>query len=105
MNLFNRHTVVTSAIAAAAVCFSSLAMADIEIKGSNKQTVKVKGAVLNAAIGMGATAKQNLSSNAGNVSIKGSNVQETDVTGAVLNAAIGMGSTAKQNLASNTSDK
>lgn len=105
MNFIKRQSVVTTAIAAAAVCFSGLALADIDIKGNNKQTVKVKGAVLNAAIGMGATAKQNLSSNAGNVTIKGGNTQETEVTGAVLNAAIGMGSTAKQNLASNTSDK
>jgi uncharacterized protein YcfL len=81
------------------------AQAEVKIKGKNEQSVKVKGAVLNAAIGAGATAKQNLSSNAGQVTIGGDNKQTTDVTGAVLNAAIGAGTTAKQNLASNTSDK
>lgn len=105
MKTQTRHKLITATVAAAALCFAGMASADIEIKGNNKQTVKVKGAVLNAAIGMGAVAKQNLSSNAGNVSIKGNNTQETEVTGAVLNAAIGMGSQAKQNLASNTSDK
>jgi hypothetical protein len=94
-----------SIIAIALFVAAGAAQAQIKIAGKNEQTVKVKGAVINAAIGMGATAKQNLSSNAGKVDIGGDNKQTTEVTGAVINAAIGMGTTAKQNLASNTSDK
>jgi hypothetical protein len=94
-----------SIIAIALFVAAGAAQAQIKISGKNEQTVKVKGAVLNAAIGAGATAKQNLSSNAGQVTIGGDNKQTTEVTGAVLNAAIGAGTTAKQNLASNTSDK
>jgi hypothetical protein len=81
------------------------AQAQIKIKGKNDQSVDVKGAVINAAIGPGAVAKQNLSSNAGKVDIGGDNKQSTKITGAVINAAIGPMATAKQNLASNTSDK
>jgi hypothetical protein len=94
-----------SIIAIALFVAAGAAQAQIKISGKNEQTVKVKGAVINAAIGMGATAKQNLSSNAGQVTIGSDNKQTTEVTGAVINAAIGMGTTAKQNLASNTSDK
>jgi hypothetical protein len=99
----NKMLIVSLVAVASMVCGG--AMAEIQIKGKNEQTVKVKGAVLNAAIGAGAVAKQNLSSNVGTVTIGGDNVQTTEVKGAVLNAAIGAGAVAKQNLASNTSDK
>jgi uncharacterized protein YcfL len=92
-------------IAIALFVAAGAAQAQIKITGKNEQTVKVKGAVLNAAIGAGAVAKQNLSSNAGKVTIGSDNKQVTEITGAVLNAAIGAGTEAKQNLASNTSDK
>jgi hypothetical protein len=92
-------------VALAAFMAAGAAHAQIKIKGKNEQTVKVQGAVINAAIGAGSTAKQNLSSNAGKVDIGGDNKQTTTVQGAVINAAIGAGTTAKQNLASNTSDK
>ncbi|MBS7807645.1 hypothetical protein [Variovorax sp. PCZ-1] len=92
-------------IALAAFMAAGAAQAQIKITGKNEQKVKVQGAVINAAIGMGATAKQNLSSNAGKVEIGGDNKQTTEIQGAVINAAIGMKTTAKQNLASNTSDK
>ena len=77
------------------------ALAEVKIKGKNEQSVKVQGAVINAAVGAGAKATQNLSSNKGNVTIGGDNVQKTEVTGAVINAAVGAGSKAEQNLASN----
>lgn len=92
-------------LALAAFMVAGAAQAQIVIKGKNEQSVDVKGAVINAAIGMGAEAKQNLASNAGKVSIGGDNKQTVEVKGAVINAAIGMGTKAKQNLASNTSDK
>ena len=92
-------------IALSAFLAAGAAQAQIKIKGKNDQSVNVKGAVINAAIGKGATAKQNLSSNAGQVQIGGDNKQSTNIKGAVINAAIGKGATAKQNLASNTSDK
>lgn len=84
-----------------AMLLSNAAFAEVKIKGKNDQSVQVKGAVLNAAIGPGAKASQNISSNKGNVVLGGANKQSTQITGAVLNAAIGPGSKAEQNLASN----
>ena len=81
------------------------AQAGVKIGGKNDQSVDVTGAVLNAAFGAKATAKQNLASNAGDVKIGGDNKQSVKVKGAVINAAIGPMATAKQNLASNTSDQ
>ncbi len=81
------------------------AHAGVKIGGKNDQSVDVTGAVINAAIGPKATAKQNLASNAGDVKIGGDNKQSVKVKGAVINAAIGPMATAKQNLASNTSDQ
>jgi uncharacterized protein YjlB len=99
-----KQAILVSLVAAAAMV-SGAAMAEVKISGKNTQTVTIKnGAVLNAAIGAGATARQNLASNAGTVSIGGDNTQTVTVNnGAVLNAAIGAGTTAAQNLASNTS--
>lgn len=90
-----------SAIAFGALLASGVASAEVKIKGKNEQDTKVTGAVLNAAIGPGAKATQNLSSNKGKVNIGGDNKQSTQVTGAVLNAAIGPGAKAEQNLSSN----
>ena len=91
------------AILVAGLALGVAAQAEVKIGGNNKQTVTVKnGAVLNAAIGAGAQAKQNLASNKGNVKIGGNNTQEVSVkNGAVLNAAIGAGTKAEQNRASN----
>lgn len=92
------------AAVAGAFLVSGTAFAEVKIKGKNDQSTKVQGAVLNAAIGPGATAKQNLSSNKGKVNLGGDNKQSTQVTGAVLNAAIGPGAKAEQNLSSNDGD-
>ena len=90
-----------------AIFAAGSASAEIKIGKDNNQTVKASFGVViaNAAIGMGAKAKQNLASNAGNVEIKGKNTQMVDMGkgGIVANAAIGMGTVATQNLASNTS--
>ncbi|GAA0724808.1 hypothetical protein [Dokdonella soli] len=88
-------------LAIGAFVFCGSAMAEVKIKGKNDQSTTVQGAVLNAAIGPGASAKQNLSSNKGKVNIGGDNKQSTKVQGAVLNAAIGPGAKAEQNLSSN----
>jgi len=89
--------------AGALLAGASAAMAEITIKGKNEQDVKVRGAVANAAYGMGATARQSLASNVGKVSIGGDNKQTVDIKGAVINGAIGMGTTAEQALSSNVS--
>lgn len=80
------------------------AHAEVTIKGKNEQSVDVKGAVINAAIGANATAKQSLASNVGKVNIGGDNTQRVNVTGAVINAAIGANTKAEQALASNVGD-
>ena len=85
----------------AALLGAGAANAEIKIKGKNEQTVDVQGAVLNAAIGAGAVAKQSLASNVGKAEIAGDNLQRVNVQGAVLNAAIGAGTVAEQALASN----
>jgi len=90
-----------AALAIGAFLVSGSAFAEVKIKGKNDQSTKVQGAVLNAAIGPGAQAKQNLSSNKGKVNIGGDNKQSTQVQGAVLNAAIGPAAKAEQNLSSN----
>lgn len=92
-------------IALSAFLAAGAAQAQIKIKGKNEQTVNVKGMAVNAAIGKGAVAKQNMASNAGQVSIGGDNKQTVNVKGMAVNAAIGKGAIAKQNMASNTSDK
>lgn len=94
-----KKTLIT--LAAAAFMLSGTAFAEVKIKGKNEQTTKVQGAVLNAAVGMGARAKQNISSNKGDVTIAGDNKQTTNVQGAVLNAAVGAGTKAEQNVSSN----
>ncbi len=93
----------TVAMIACGLLLGASVQAEVKIGGNNKQTVTVKnGAVLNAAVGPGAQAKQNLASNKGNVKIGGNNTQEVSVkNGAVLNAAVGPMSKAEQNLASN----
>lgn len=88
-------------LVAGAFILSTPAMAEVVIKGKNDQSTNIKGAVLNAAIGTGAKATQNISSNKGNVTIGGDNKQSTNITGAVLNAAIGTGAKAEQNISSN----
>lgn len=85
----------------AAMLLSNAAFAEVKIKGKNDQKVQIKGAALNAAVGPGAKASQNLSSNKGNVILGGANLQSTQISGAALNAAVGPGSKAEQNLASN----
>ncbi len=94
------------AMLAAAAAFAVLgpAHAEVKIEGKNDQSVDVKGAVINAAIGANAKAKQSLASNVGKVSIAGDNKQRVDVKGAVINAAIGANTTAEQALASNVGD-
>jgi len=90
-----------AAFAVGALLASGASFAEVKIKGKNDQSTKVTGAVINAAVGPGAKATQNLSSNKGNVSIGGDNKQSTQVSGAVINAAVGPGSKAEQNLSSN----
>ena len=54
------------AILAAGLILGVAAQAEVKIGGNNKQTVTVKnGAVLNAAVGAGSKAEQNLASNEG----------------------------------------
>ncbi len=83
------------------------ASAEIKIGKDNNQTVKSSTGMIvaNAAIGMGAKAKQGLASNTGNVEIKGKNTQLVDMGkgGLVANVAIGMGTVAIQSLATNSS--
>ena len=88
-------------VAAATLALTGAAQADVKIKGKNEQSTNVQGAVLNAAIGIGAVAKQSLASNVGKVEIGGDNKQTVVVRGAVLNAAIGAGTRAEQALSSN----
>ncbi|WP_133501728.1 hypothetical protein [Cognatilysobacter terrigena] len=97
-----KKTLIT--LAAAALLLSGSAFAEVKIKGKNEQSTNVQGAVLNAAVGAGSRAKQNISSNKGNVSIGGDNKQSTTVQGAVLNAAVGAGTKAEQNVSSNDGD-
>jgi hypothetical protein len=82
---------------------ASATMAEVKIKGKNEQDVKVRGAVVNAAVGMGSTARQSLSSNVGQVSVGKDNKQTVDIKGAVINGAVGMGAKAEQALGSNVS--
>ena len=84
---------------------AGVAHAGVKIGGKNDQSVDVSGAVINMALAKGSVAKQNLSSNAGEVKIGGDNKQSTKIKGAVINMALAKGSVAKQNLASNTSDQ
>lgn len=92
-------------IVASALSFAFInAHAKVEIKGNNKQTVKVQGAVANTVVGAGSKATQNLSSNKGDVKITGNNTQTTNVQGAVANTVVGAGSKAEQNLASNSGE-
>jgi hypothetical protein len=90
-----------------AMIAAGTASAEIKIGKDNKQTVQASFGVIiaNAAIGVGAKAKQNLASNQGNVEIKGKNTQMVDMGkgGIVANAAIGANTVAIQNLASNSS--
>jgi hypothetical protein len=90
--------------AATAFAFMGAAHAEVKIKGKNEQTVDVKGAVTNTAVGALAKAKQSLASNVGKVDIGGDNKQLVNIKGAVLNSAIGAGTTAEQALASNVGD-
>jgi len=94
-----KTTLVVSMIAAFAV---GTANAKVSIQGKSEQSVDVKGAVSNFAMGAG-KATQNLASNNGKVSISGNNKQSVDIQGAVSNFAMGVG-TATQNMASNNSD-
>ena len=97
-----KKTLIT--LAATALVFSGAAVAEVKIKGKNEQSTNVQGAVLNAAVGAGSRARQNISSNKGNVSIGGDNKQTTTVQGAGLNAAVGAGTKAEQNDSSNDGD-
>lgn len=88
-------------VAGTVLAFSGASFAAVKIKGNNEQSTNVQGAVANTAVGVGARAKQNISSNKGNVSINGNNKQQTNVQGAVANTAVGVGAHAEQNLSSN----
>ena len=79
---------------------ASVAVAKVEIKGNNEQTITVKnGAIANTAVGMGASAKLSAASVTGNVKIGGNNKQTLSVTnGAIANTAVGMGTKAEMNL-------
>ncbi len=97
----NVKNALIAATLASAVALTGSAFAAVKIDGKNTQSTTVQGAVLNAAVGAAATAKQNISSNKGKVSITGDNKQETNVKGAVLNASVGAASRAEQNVSSN----
>jgi len=88
-------------VAGTVLAFSSASFAAVKIEGKNEQSTKIQGAVANTAVGVGARAKQNISSNKGKVSIMGDNKQSTEVQGAVANTAVGVGAHAQQNLSSN----
>ena len=94
-----KTTLAVSMIAAFAV---GTANAKVSIQGKSEQSVDLKGAVSNFAMGAG-KATQNLASNNGKVTIGGDNKQTVTVKGAVSNFAMGVG-TATQNMASNNSD-
>jgi hypothetical protein len=87
----------------AVVMACGAAHAEVTIRGNNNQRTTVLGFVTNAAVGLNATANQNLSSNHGQVTIGGNNEQRTTVLGFVTNAAVGLNATANQNLSSNSS--
>ncbi|MCT4707069.1 hypothetical protein MUA03_14310 [Enterobacteriaceae bacterium H16N7] len=95
---------VISIIVLLSACVASSAYADISIKGNNKQTVSVQGAVANTVVGAGSKAKQSLASNVGDVSVKGNNSQKVSVQGAVSNTVVGAASKGEQHLGSNVSD-
>ena len=95
--------VLPAALCATLFTVAPYAIADIIIKGKNEQDVKVQGAVVNVATGAGATARQSLASNVGNVTIGGDNKQTVDVKGAVVNVAAGAMTKAEQALGSNVS--
>lgn len=90
------------AVGLIAVFSVATANAKVSIGGNNQQSVDVKGAVSNFAMGAG-KATQNLASNNGKVTIGGNNKQSVDVKGAVSNFAMGVGH-ATQNMASNNSE-
>lgn len=91
-------------VASSAFLLLGTAHAEVTIKGKNEQSVDVQGAVINAAIGANAIAKQSLASNVGKVDIQGDNTQRVNVQGAVINASIGAASRAEQALSSNVGD-
>lgn len=80
---------------------SGASFAGVKLKAKNDQKSRITGAVINAAVGPGAKATQNVSSNKGDVSIAGDNNQNTEIKGALINAAVGPGSKAEQNVSSN----
>ncbi|GDX08055.1 hypothetical protein BSPA111_42820 [Buttiauxella sp. A111] len=92
-------SIFTGLVMTAAVV--TTAQADVTIKGNNKQTVNVQGAVANSVVGAASKAKQSLASNVGNVTVKGNNTQTIAVQGAVANSVVGAASTAEQHLGSN----
>ena len=92
-------SIFTGLVMATAVV--TTAQADVTIKGNNKQTVNVQGAVANSVVGAASKAKQSLASNVGNVTVKGNNTQTIAVQGAVANSVVGAASTAEQHLGSN----
>jgi hypothetical protein len=97
----NAKNMMITLAAGTVLAFSSASFAAVKIKGNNDQSTTVNGAVANTAVGVGAKAKQNISSNKGNVSISGDNKQDTTVNGAIANTAVGVGARAEQNLSSN----
>jgi len=94
---------LSAAVAAALFAVATHALAEVVIQGKNEQDVKVRGAVVNTAVGPLSTARQSLSSNVGNVRIGGANKQTVDIKGAVVNTAVGPLSTSEQALSSNVS--
>lgn len=100
------HMTIKSILVATIMALTAAqgAQAEVKIKGKSEQKTDVKGAVLNAAVGAGAKARQSLASNVGKVNIGGDNKQTVNVKGAVLNAAVGAGTKAEQQLSSNVSE-
>jgi hexokinase len=94
---------LSAAIAAAFLAVAPHALAEVIIKGKNEQDVKVRGAVINTAVGPLSTARQSLASNVGKVQIGQDNKQTVDIKGAVINTAVGPLSTSEQALSSNVS--
>jgi hypothetical protein len=95
---------IASASILASMLIIGFAHANIVIKGNNKQTVNVQGAVANSVVGAASKAKQSLASNVGEVSLKGTNTQTVTVQGAVANSVVGAASTAEQHLSTNASN-
>ncbi len=93
--------VLSAATAVAFLALAPAALAEVIIKGKNEQDVRVRGAVVNTAVGPLSTARQSLASNVGKVEIQGANKQTVDIKGAVLNTAVGPLSTSEQALGSN----